>query len=71
MLDGIKCIGVIHRTGKDALGKPLESEYYYRPEFDLDPERLALFKESKGGRGLRSCRRVHKQYFYKKPSLPK
>lgn len=71
MLDGIKCIGVIHRTGKDALGKPLESEYYYRPEFDVDPERLALFKESKGGRGLRSCRRVHKQYFYKKPSLPK
>ncbi|CAR29016.1 hypothetical protein ZYGR_0W00440 [Zygosaccharomyces rouxii] len=63
------CIGVIHRQGKDAAGKPLDEEYFYDVENDSDLERRNLVFAFKGGRsGLRSCRKVHKQYFWKKPS---
>lgn len=63
------CIGVIHREGKDAAGKPLDEEYYYDLENDPDTERRSLVTALKGGRsGLRSCRRTHKQYFWKRPA---
>ncbi|EDO19116.1 hypothetical protein Kpol_2000p84 [Vanderwaltozyma polyspora DSM 70294] len=63
------CIGVIFRQGKDAAGKPLDEEYYYDLENDPDQERRNLVSSLKGGRtGLRSCRRTHKQYFWKKPA---
>lgn len=64
-----RCIGVIHREGKDASGKPLDEEYFYDVENDDDVERRDLVFSFKGGRsGLRSCRKVHKQYFWKKPA---
>lgn len=64
-----QCIGVIYRTGKDASGKELEEEYYYDLENDINFDRKQLVISLKGGRsGLRSCRKVHKQYFWKKPS---
>lgn len=62
-------IGVIYRQGKDAAGKPLDEEYYYDLENDPNEERKSLVTSLKGGRsGLRSCRRTHKQYFWKKPA---
>lgn len=63
------CIGIIHRQGKDAAGKALDEEYFYDVENDADLERRNLVFAFKGGRsGLRSCRKVHKQYFWKKPT---
>lgn len=61
-------IGIISRQGKDAAGKPLEEEYYYIPEQDDDTERPKLVSSIKGHGGIRSCRRVHKQYFWRKPA---
>lgn len=68
ILHKLDCIGVIYRQGKDAAGKPLEEEYYYVPENDNDPERSKLVALMKGHGGLRSCRRTHKQYYWKKPA---
>lgn len=69
LLNKIACIGVIYRKGKDAAGKPLEEEYYYEIENDDDQERKYMIQSIKGGRtSLRSCRKTHKQYFWKKPS---
>lgn len=69
LLANERCIGVINRQGKDAAGKPLDEEYFYDVENDSDLERRNLVFAFKGGRsGLRSCRKVHKQYFWKKPS---
>lgn len=68
LLTEIRCIGVIHRQGKDASGKPLEEEYYYLPEHDDDVHRVSMVEQSRGHGGLRACRRTHKQYFWKKPS---
>ncbi|SCU96592.1 LADA_0H01728g1_1 [Lachancea dasiensis] len=70
LLETEKCIGVIYREGKDAAGKPLDEEYYYDLENDTDDNRRQVVSSLKGGRsGLRSCRRVHKQYFWKKPTM--
>ncbi|KAH3681907.1 hypothetical protein WICPIJ_007127 [Wickerhamomyces pijperi] len=72
VLHSIQCIGVIYRTGKDAAGKQLEEEYYYDVEKDDDMDRKALISSLKGSRvGLRSCRKTHKQYFWKKPGAKK
>ena len=68
ILHHVKCIGVIHREGKDAAGKPLEEEYYYMPENDDDKERPTLVQTIKGHGRLRACRRTHNQYFWKKPA---
>ncbi|QLL31218.1 hypothetical protein HG536_0B00790 [Torulaspora globosa] len=69
LLKDERCIGIIHREGKDAAGKPLDEEYYYDLENDPDAERRNLVTALKGGRsGLRACRRTHKQYFWKKPA---
>ncbi|KAG5357028.1 Protein PLM2 [Yarrowia sp. C11] len=69
ILRDIDCVGIIHREGKDASGKPLEEEYYYVPERDSDQDRVKMVNETKGGAGVRSCRKVHKQYYWKKPTL--
>lgn len=69
LLHLVECIGVIYREGKDAAGKPLEEEYYYMPETDLDHERKQLMAQMKGHGGLRACRRTHKQYYWKKPAM--
>lgn len=68
ILHNSKCIGIIYRPGKDAAGKPLEEEYYYMPENDDDGERPKLVSSIRGHGGLRSCRRTHKQYYWKKPA---
>lgn len=69
LLDIERCIGVIYRTGKDAAGRQLDEEYYYDVENDANSDRRQLVSSLKGGRsGLRACRKVHKQYFWKKPS---
>lgn len=68
ILHNVKSIGIIYREGKDAAGKPLEEEYYYMPENDDDTERPKLVSSIKGHGGLRSCRRTHKQYYWKKPA---
>ncbi|KAG9234985.1 hypothetical protein BJ875DRAFT_287320 [Amylocarpus encephaloides] len=69
MLNRASCVGEIHREGKDAAGKPLESEYYYIPDEDIDEQRKAavdgLRKPS-----LRNCRKQHKQYYWKRPRTP-
>lgn len=68
LLFNLRSVGTIYREGKDAAGKPLEEEYYYMPENDEDPDRPVLVARIKGHGGLRSCRRTHKQYFWKKPA---
>ncbi|CCK70705.1 Plm2p KNAG_0F00330 [Huiozyma naganishii CBS 8797] len=69
ILSGAKGIGIIRRSGKDAAGKPLEEEYYYDIENDDDVDRENLVASLKGGRSaLRSCRKTHKQYYWKKPA---
>lgn len=68
LIHSIGCIGVIFREGKDAAGKPLDEEYYYIPERDDDASRVKLVEDLKGSSSnLRSCRKTHKQYFWKKP----
>lgn len=70
LIHHIECIGVIFRTGKDAAGKPLDEEYYYIPENDSDKQRVKLVEDLKGSSShLRSCRKTHKQYFWKKPKI--
>ncbi|EJS42192.1 plm2p [Saccharomyces arboricola H-6] len=68
LLKTIACVGIIVRAGKDASGKELEDEYYYDIENDDNDERKILFNSLKGRSRLRSCRKKHKQYFWKKPA---
>ncbi|KAI5785070.1 hypothetical protein DFH27DRAFT_528605 [Peziza echinospora] len=72
-LAGLLCtvawIGEVRRTGKDAAGKPLESEFYYIPDKDIDAERKTAMGTLRKP-GLRNCRKIHKQYFWRKPKLP-
>lgn len=70
LLRDIPCIGEIKRQGKDAAGNLLEADYYYDLENDDDKERRSVLISLKGGKnlGLRSCRKTHKQYYWKKPS---
>lgn len=63
----IPCVGVIYRKGKDAAGKPLDEEYYYDIEKDEDEDRVQMVNNLKGGSSLRSCRKTHKQYYWKRP----
>lgn len=57
ILSSVKWIGEIRRSGKDAAGKPLESEYYYISEKDTDVERRHAVEQKPG---LRACRKSHK-----------
>ena len=59
MLDATSCIGEVARAGKDAAGKPLESEYYYIAELDADEQRRGAIDGLKKP-GLRACRKQHK-----------
>ncbi|KAH0424666.1 hypothetical protein KCU90_g8247, partial [Aureobasidium melanogenum] len=59
--------GEIARSGKDAAGKALEDEFYYVPEMDTDEHRRAAVMIAKPP--LRSTRKQHKQYYWKKPRV--
>ncbi|KAJ6164399.1 hypothetical protein N7470_003071 [Penicillium chermesinum] len=67
ILENTKCIGKVAREGKDAAGKPLESEYYYLPDEDEDEMRRETVVNNLRKPGLRNCRKQHKQYFWRKP----
>lgn len=69
LLNSLPCIGEISREGKDAAGKPLESEYYYIIEEDQDEARRTAVQGLRKP-SLRSCRKKHKQYYWKKPKTP-
>jgi len=60
MLNAAACIGEIHREGKDAAGKALESEYYYIPDEDTDEQRRAAVVDGLRKPSLRNCRKQHK-----------
>ncbi|KAL8722336.1 MAG: hypothetical protein Q9225_001184 [Loekoesia sp. 1 TL-2023] len=60
MLDSTACIGEVTREGKDAAGKPLESEFYYIPDMDDDAKRRDAVVEGLRKPGLRACRKQHK-----------
>lgn len=69
-IESTTCIGIITRQGKDAAGKPLESEYYYVPEDDKDDQRRAAVVDGLRKPSLRNCRKQHKQYYWKRPRTP-
>ncbi|KAF2658211.1 hypothetical protein K491DRAFT_702983 [Lophiostoma macrostomum CBS 122681] len=69
MMDDIPCIGEIPRSGKDAAGKPLENEFYYVPEMDMDQSRRDIVTNGMRGTGLRAVRKQHKQYYWKRPRV--
>ena len=60
IIDDLECVGEIVREGKDAAGKPLESEYYYLPDRDQDEQRKELVSNDLVKPGLRACRKQHK-----------
>lgn len=60
MLDATKCVGEVPRSGKDAAGKPLESEYYYIADLDSDEKRRDAVVQGLQKPGLRACRKQHK-----------
>lgn len=60
IIESTSCIGVITRQGKDAAGKPLESEYYYIPEQDTDESRRIAVTDGLRKPSLRACRKQHK-----------
>ncbi|OTA93755.1 hypothetical protein M434DRAFT_395287 [Hypoxylon sp. CO27-5] len=70
IIGATSCIGVIARQGKDAAGKPLESEYYYIPEHDDDESRRVAVTDGLRKPSLRACRKQHKQYYWKRPKTP-
>ena len=63
LLTATPCIGEIHREGKDAAGKALESEYYYIPDEDRDAQRRAAVVDGLRKPSLRNCRKQHKVCF--------
>ena len=62
MLDATPCIGKVSREGEDAAGKPLESEYYYIADMDVEEKRRNAV-EGLQKPGLRACRKQHKVLF--------
>ncbi|KAK5654544.1 hypothetical protein OQA88_7173 [Cercophora sp. LCS_1] len=73
IIESTACVGIIRRQGKDAAGKPLESEYYYVPEMDTDEQRRLAVTDGLRKPSLRACRKQHKvsgQYFWKRPKTP-
>lgn len=60
IIESTACIGTIPREGKDAAGKPLESEYYYIPEVDTDEQRRLAVTDGLRKPSLRNCRKQHK-----------
>jgi hypothetical protein len=70
IIESTPCLGIIRRQGKDAAGKPLESEYYYTPELDTDEHRRLAVTDGLRKPSLRNCRKQHKQYYWKRPKTP-
>ncbi|ORY64866.1 uncharacterized protein BCR38DRAFT_340786 [Pseudomassariella vexata] len=70
IIESTNCIGIITRSGKDAAGKALESEYYYVPERDTDESRRLAVTDGLRKPSLRACRKQHKQYYWKRPRTP-
>ncbi len=60
IIESTPCVGIIPRQGKDAAGKPLESEYYYIPEMDIDNQRRLAVTDGLRKPSLRNCRKQHK-----------
>lgn len=60
IIESTACVGIIRRQGKDAAGKPLESEYYYTPELDTDEHRRLAVTDGLRKPSLRNCRKQHK-----------
>ncbi|KAL7627779.1 target of SBF [Parahypoxylon ruwenzoriense] len=60
IIESTPCVGVIARQGKDAAGQPLESEYYYIPEYDVDESRRIAVTDGLRKPSLRACRKQHK-----------
>lgn len=60
VIERTPCVGIIPRQGKDAAGKPLESEYYYVPEMDSDENRRLAVTDGLRKPSLRNCRKSHK-----------
>lgn len=60
ILGSTKFIGRVAREGKDAAGKPLESEYYYVADDDDDVMRRSAVVDDLRKPGLRNCRKQHK-----------
>ncbi|WEW57140.1 target of SBF [Emydomyces testavorans] len=60
IIEDTQCIGKVSREGKDAAGKPLESEYYYVPDMDQDEKRREAVVNDLRKPGLRNCRKQHK-----------
>lgn len=70
VIDSTKCIGKVAREGKDAAGKPLESEYYYIADFDDDGLRREAVVNDLRKPGLRNCRKQHKvSSIFSKPTV--
>lgn len=63
------CIGEVRREGKDAAGKPLESEFYYLPDLDEDDKRKEAVVMDLRKPGLRACRKQHKVCSFSLPGL--
>lgn len=59
IVESTTCIGTIPRQGKDAVGKPLESQYYYVPDLDGDENRRAAVVDGLRKPTLRNCRKHH------------
>ncbi|KAF3767114.1 hypothetical protein M406DRAFT_23907, partial [Cryphonectria parasitica EP155] len=70
IVENTTCVGTIPRQGKDADGKPLESQYYYVPERDDDENRRAAVVDGLRKPTLRNCRKHHVQYYWKRPRTP-
>ncbi|KAK4207890.1 protein PLM2 [Rhypophila decipiens] len=70
IIESTVAVGIIPRQGKDAAGKPLESEYYYIPEMDTDEHRRLAVTDGLRKPSLRNCRKQHKQYYWKRPRTP-
>ena len=60
---GCDVFGRIDRKGKDAANKPLEAQWFYKPEKDDDQDRAMLLMEMMPKK--RAATRTHKQYYYK------
>ncbi|KAH8723635.1 hypothetical protein GQ44DRAFT_303486 [Phaeosphaeriaceae sp. PMI808] len=69
ILDDTPCVGEIPRAGKDAAGQALENEFYYVPEMDTNQMRRETITAGTRSTGLRSVRKTHKQYYWKKPRV--
>jgi hypothetical protein len=59
-IEATPAIGIIARSGKDAAGKALESEYYYIPDNDDDEQRRSAIVDGLRKPSLRACRKQHK-----------